>query len=127
MKESLASGYLGKTIQLQKKARTNPEESSFVSFLKSSPLLKWYYSPLCRTLAMNSSGFVMLLCGQGWYLTLHIVSHSWSHFGLLSQFLISEGGKNPWRRCSNAVHIYGFVHLASTGAIQKPLKFPSRA
>ena len=34
----------------------------FVSFLKSTLLLKWYYPPLWRTFSMNPSGFVV--CGS---------------------------------------------------------------
>lgn len=38
----------------------------FVSFLKSTLLLKWYYPPLWRTFSMNPSGFVVCV-GVWWW------------------------------------------------------------
>ena len=124
-KKSLASGHLGKTIPTQKKARTNTKESSLFHFWNPL-LLKWYcyYSSLWRTLSVNSNGFAM--CGEkgrgGVSFCLLLMVSFYAAFVIL----LSEDGKNPWRKCSPAVNIYCSVCLASIGVFQKPLYFPYR-
>lgn len=116
----------GKNNSNTKESKNKYQRVFFVSFLKSTLLLRWYcyYSSLWRTFSVNSNGFVM--CGDRGRGAVWLIILSLTHGLILCSFhnFAFWGWKEPLEKCSPAVNIYSSVCLASIGVFQKPLYFP---